>query len=192
VALLVLGLVLFFVIHLVPTRPQLRARLIERLGRGAYNGLFALVALAGLALIIVGFAETRGVASANRQIWVPPVWGRHLAFLLMLPALILLVAAYIPSRIRSAVGHPMLAAIKIWAFAHLLANGDLAAVILFGSFLGYAILDRVSVKQRAALGPLGKRQGSIITDVVVIAAGLTLYGVMVLIGHRLLIGVPLV
>jgi uncharacterized membrane protein len=192
VALLALGLIVFFVIHLVPTRTQLRANLIERLGRGVYNGLFALIAIAGLALIIVGFAETRGLAGANRQLWAPPVWSRHLAFLLMLPALILLVAAYIPSRIRSVVGHPMLAAIKIWAFAHLLANGDLAGVILFGSFLAYAIFDLVSVKQRAVLGPLGKRQGSITTDVAVIVAGLALYAFMVLIGHRLLIGVSLV
>ena len=110
----------------------------------------------------------------------------------MLPAMILLVAAYVPSRIRSAVGHPMLAAIKIWALAHLLANGDLASLVLFGSFLVWVVVDRISVKRRGALGPLGSATStSPINDLIVVGVGLALYAVMLVWGHRWLIGVPL-
>src|SRR5262249_55655523 len=108
-----------------------------------------------------------------------------------IPALILLVAAYIPSRIRTAIRHPMLIAVMLWAFAHLLTNGDLAAVLLFGSFLAYSVYDVLSASQRVALGPLGGARGSAIGDVAAIAAGLALYALLVVWGHRMLTGVPL-
>ena len=94
-------------------------------------------------LIVLGYGHMQGLGRGNPQLWVPPVWIKHVVFLLMIPAIILLVAAYVPSRIRSAVGHPMLTALMIWAFAHLLANGDLASVLLFGSLLGFAVYDRI-------------------------------------------------
>ena len=90
--------------------------------------------------------------------------------LLMLPALVLLVAAYVPSRIRTAVRHPMLASVKLWAFAHLLTNGDLASVLLFGSFLAYGVYDRISVRHRVALGPLGTASGGMAQDAIAIVA----------------------
>ena len=102
-------------------------------------------------LIVLGYHKLQIMPGKNPQLWNPPVWSRHLAFVLMLPSFVLLVAAYVPSRIRTAVKHPMLAAVKIWAFAHLLANGDLGSLVLFGSFLAWAVYDRISVKRRAAL-----------------------------------------
>jgi uncharacterized membrane protein len=188
---LIAGLALFILVHLVPTRPDLRANLVDRLGRGGYMGLFTLASFAALALIVWGFGQAQGMGRGNPQLWVPPLWTRHITFVLMIPALILLVAAYVPSHIRTAVKHPMLAAIKIWALAHLIANGDLASVLLFGSLLAYAVYDRISVKQRAALGPLGTARGGVRGDVIAVVAGLALYAFMLIYGHRWLIGVPL-
>ena len=147
-AMLILGLALFLGAHVTPTLPGFRAGLIERLGLGPYKLVFTAASLAGLILIVLGVSAMRGGA-ADAQIWLPPIWTRHLAFALMLPAFILIVAAYIPSHIRAKVGHPMLAAIALWAAAHLAANGDLLALLLFGSFLAFALYDRFSVARRA-------------------------------------------
>jgi uncharacterized membrane protein len=190
-ALLVGGLALFIVVHLVPTRPALRAELVGRLGPGLYRGLFSLASIAGLVLIVLGYSHTQGLGRGNPQLWVPPVWIKHVVFALMIPAMVLLVAAYVPSRIRSAVGHPMLTALMIWAFAHLLANGDLASVLLFGSLLGYAVYDRISVVGRPSPGPLGNAKGGAIHDILVIVAGMALYTLMLFWGHAKLTGVPL-
>ena len=190
-ALLIAGLALFIVVHLVPTRPSLRAGLVGTLGPGIYRGLFALVSIAGLVLIVLGYGYMQGLGRGNPQLWVPPVWIKHVVFLLMIPAIILLVAAYVPSRIRSAVGHPMLTALLLWALGHLLANGDLASVLLFGSFLAYAVYDRISVRHRPSPGPLGKAQGGGIGDAIAVGLGLILYALMIVWGHAKLIGVPL-
>ena len=117
-ALLLFGLVVFFAIHTVPMLPAFRAAVLARTGRGAYMGLFSLISLLGLILIVIGYGELRTQGAANPELWVPPSWTRHLAFLLMLFSFVLFTAAYVPSRIRDAVGHPMLVAVKIWAFAH--------------------------------------------------------------------------
>jgi uncharacterized membrane protein len=185
------GLVLFFAAHLIPTRPALRARLVGRLGSGPYGVLFALVSLAALVLIVMGYGQMRGLGRANPQLWVPASWTRHVTMLLMLPAMVLLVAAYVPSRIRTALRHPMLIAVMLWAFAHLIANGDLASVLLFGSFLTYGVYDMVSANQRAALGPLGGARGSAAGDAAAVAAGLALYALLLVWGHQMLTGVPL-
>jgi uncharacterized membrane protein len=145
---LIFGLILFFGAHMTPTFPKIRADLAQRLGLGPYKLLFTVASLAGLVLIVLGVSALRG-SPADAQIWAPPLWSRHLAFALMLPAFILIASAYIPSRLRDKVGHPMLAAVAIWALAHLAANGDLLALLLFGSFLAYAIYDRISVSRRA-------------------------------------------
>jgi uncharacterized membrane protein len=118
-----------------------------------YLLLFSLLSAVALILIVMGYGQMQGQAKLNPELWTPPTWLRHLTLLLMLPAMILLVAAYVPSRIRTAAKHPMLAAVKLWAFAHLLANGDLASVILFGSFLT-GRLSIVLVRKRNALGPI--------------------------------------
>lgn len=193
VLLLVLGLALFVAVHLVPTVPELRKDLVARFGPGPYRLAFSLVSLAALALIVIGYGKLQAMPGKNPVLWYPPPWTRHFAFMLMLPSMILLIAAYIPSRLRTAVGHPMLVAIKLWALAHLSANGDLASLLLFATFLAWAAYDRVSVRRRDALGPLGKAEAtSWFNDVAVLVLGSALYATMLLWGHRTLIGVPLV
>jgi uncharacterized membrane protein len=190
-ALLIGGLILFIGVHLVPTRPALRSALVDRIGEGAYKGLFSLVSAVGLVLLVFGYGQMQGLGRGNPQLWIPAAWSKHLAFLLMLPAMILLVAAYVPSRIRTAVRHPLLTALMLWAFAHLLANGDLASVVLFASFLGYAVYDRISVLSRPSPGPLGAAKGGGVQDALALVLGLGLYAFMLVWGHAKLIGVPL-
>ena len=190
--LLTLGLLIFFAIHLVPTSPSLREGLIERFGAGGYKIVFSVLALLGLALIVFGYHKLQINPGKNPVLWDPPSWTRHIAFLLMVPAFILLVAFLVPSRIRTAAKHPMLGAIKFWALAHLLTNGDLGALVMFGSFLAFAVYDRISVKHRAAPSPLGSATGGPMNDVFVVLGGLALYAVMLYWGHATLIGVPLV
>jgi uncharacterized membrane protein len=187
---LIVGLVLFLAVHLLPTQPELRDALKEQLGERVYKAIFSLLSLAGVIIIVLGYHKLQLHPGKNPVLWEPPVWTRHIAVALMLPAMILLVASLIPSRIRLAVRHPMLAAIKIWALAHLLANGDLGAVLLFGSFLAFAIYDRISVKRRGALGPLGNAAPkSPVNDVLVLVAGAALYAALLFGGHAWLIGV---
>ncbi len=186
---MVIGLVVFFAIHLLPANAELRSGLVGRFGETGYKAIFSIVSLIGLVLIVLGFAKLQLHPGKNPQLWVPPLWTRHVAIALMLPAMIALVAAYVPSHIHTALKHPMLVAIKIWALAHLLANGDLGALILFGSFLAFAVYDRISVKRRGALGPLGDKTGPWINDVIVLVLGTGLYVGILLWAHQLLIGV---
>ncbi len=187
---LTLGLLMFFAIHLVPTSPSLRDGLVERFGEPAYKLGFSVLSLIGFVLIVVGYHKLQLMPGKNPVLWDPPTWTRHIAFLLMLPAMIFLVAAFVPSRIRTALKHPMLAAIKVWALAHLLVNGDLGSMVLFGAFLAYAVYDRISVKRRPAKLPTGPAPGPL-NDVLVVVGGLALYAFMMLWGHGALIGVPL-
>ena len=188
---MVIGLVLFFAIHLVPANVELRNGLVARFGGNGYKvDLLGIVSLIGLALIVLGFYKLQLHPGKNPILWDPPIWTRHLALALMLPAMIALVATYVPSHIHVMLKHPMLVAIKIWALAHLLANGDLASLVLFGSFLAFAVYDRISVKRRGDLGPLGKDGGPWINDVDRRRAGhrrSTLAIVLYL--HQLVIGV---
>jgi uncharacterized membrane protein len=186
---LVIGLVLFFAIHLVPSSVDLRNGLVARFGDRGYKLIFAALSFVGLVLIVLGFHKLQIHPGKNPQLWDPPVWARHLAVALMLPAMIALVAAYVPSRIHTILKHPMLVAIKLWALAHLLANGDLASLVLFGTFLAFAVYDRISVKRRGALGPLGAKIGAPMNDLIVLAVGTALYVVILLWAHELLIGV---
>lgn len=187
---LIVGLILFLGVHLLPTQPELRDGLKERIGTGPYRILFSILSLAGLVVIVLGFHKLQLHPGKNPILWDPPVWTRHIAVTLMLPAIILLVAALIPSRIRTVTRHPMLIAIKIWALAHLLANGDLGALLLFGSFLAFAVYDRISLKKRASLAPPAPAKSvSALNDLLVIVAGLALYAWLLLVGHQWLIGV---
>jgi uncharacterized membrane protein len=186
---LVIGLVVFFAIHLVPSNVAMRDGLIARFGLTGYKAIFGLLSLIGFALIVIGFAKLQMHPGKNPQLWVPPLWTRHLAVGLMLPAIIALVATYDPSRIHTVLKHPMLVAIKIWALAHLLANGDLAALVLFGSFLAFAVYDRISIKERQALGPLGTKTGPWYNDLIVLGVGTALYLVILLWAHQFFIGV---
>lgn len=189
--LLVIGLLLFFAVHLVPTSPSLRQGLVGRFGENAFKIGFSILALAGFVLIVLGYHKLQLMPGKNPVLWDPPSWTRHIAFLLMLPAMILLVAAFIPSRIRSAAKHPMLAAIKAWALSHLLVNGDLGSLVLFGGFLAFAVYDRISVKGRPDKAPPPPPAG-IMGDVLVVVLGLALYALIMFWGHGALIGVPIV
>lgn len=186
---MVLGLLVFFAIHAVPMQPALRDGLIERFGAGGYKAAFSIISAVGFVLIVLGYGKLQVLAGKNPQIWVPPTWTTHLALLLMLVSMVLLVAAYVPSNIKRIVGHPMLAAVKVWALAHLLANGDLASMILFGSFLAYAVVDRISVKRRAPSSGATAAQGGLVGDVIVLAGGVAVYAAIAFFLHERLIGV---
>jgi uncharacterized membrane protein len=182
--LLILGIVVFLGIHLVPTYPEWRARLIARLGENGYRALFALVSTLGFVLIVLGFARAPQI-----QIWSPPDWTRYAAMVLMLPAFILLVAAYVPGQIKAKLRHPFLVAIKLWALAHLIANGDLASIILFGAFLAYAAFDRITLKRRAETGLVTVPEtGPARNDVISAVGGVVLYVLFLVWLHPLLIG----
>jgi uncharacterized membrane protein len=144
---LILGLILFIGAHLVPTFSGFREGLVARFGLNGYKLVVTLPSLAGLILTIYGASAFRG-SPGDVQLWSPPLWSHHLAFALMFVAFVLLASANIPSKIRDAVKHPMIASIAVWALAHLFANGDLLSVLLFGAFLLFAIYDRVSVAAR--------------------------------------------
>jgi uncharacterized membrane protein len=188
-----LGLLLFFAVHLVPTSPATRAGLAARFGENAYKGAFSLLSLLGLIIIVYGYHKLQLNPGKSPDLWTPPTWAKHVSFLLMIPAMIALVAAYVPSRIRTALKHPMLVALKIWALAHLIANGDLGSVVLFTSFLLFAIYDRISLKRRSdGLGPLGNAKGGAIGDAIAIVGGLAAYAFMMVWGHQHLIGKALI
>lgn len=185
---LITGLALFFGTHSVAVVcPAWRERMIGRLGLKGWKALFSLVALAGFVLIVVGYGNAR---LEPVVLYSPPAWLRHVAFLLLLPVFPLVLAAYLPGRIQTTARHPLLAATKIWALAHLLVNGTLADVLLFGGFLVWAVVDRISVKRRPARPVPGAPPGKW-NDAIVVAGGLALYSLFLFWGHAWLIGVPL-
>jgi uncharacterized membrane protein len=167
-----------------------RARLIASWGEGGYKAGYSLVALLGLVLIVWGFAEYR--ATGWIEVWDPPKWIRHITVALMLPAVILVVAAYIRGRIYTTLKHPMLAGVKLWAAAHLIANGDLGSIILFGSFLGWAVFDRISLKRRADAGAPPIPVGGLGNDLTAVAVGIVAYLALAFVFHPVVIGVPVV
>ena len=189
-AVMIVGLVLFFGVHTLTTQRELRARLIASLGEGTYKIGYALVSLVGLALIVLGFADYR--ATGWIDIWHPPKVLKHIAVALMLPAVILVAAAYIRGRIYSAIKHPMLSGVKLWAAAHLVANGDLGGIILFGSFLGWAVFDRISLTRRVDAGAPPIPIGGPVNDLIAIAVGIVAYLALAFAFHPVVIGVPVV
>lgn len=185
---MILGLVLFLGVHLISTRRDLRARLIARPGEGVYKTGYALVSLAGLALIVWGFANYR--ATGWIDVWYPPRAMKHITAALMLPAVILVVASYLRGRIYTALKHPMLAGVKLWAVAHLLANGDLGSIILFGAVLAWAVFDRISLKHRADAGAPPIPVDGPMNDVLAVAVGIVAYLAIGYAFHPVVIGVP--
>jgi len=179
--LLIIGIIVMIGIHLVPAFPDVRQRLIGQLGTNGYRLLFSVVSTLGLVLLVYGFAKAPFI-----QIWSPPYWTRYVAMVLMLPVFILLIAAYLPGEIKAKVKHPFLVAIKTWALAHLIANGDLASIILFGAYLAYAVFDRIALKRRAAA--VAPEVGPKRNDVIAVVGGLLLYVVFLVWLHPMLIG----
>ena len=187
---MILGLVLLLGVHVLSTQRELRARLITSTGEGGYKAGYALVSLLGLALIVWGFSHYR--AAGMIDVWHPPKALKHVTMALMLPAVILVVAAYVRGRIYTALKHPMLAGVKLWAAAHLLANGDLGGIILFGSFLAWAVFDRISLKRRADAGGPPIPVGGIGNDLIAVAVGIVAYLALVFAFHPVVIGIPVV
>ena len=161
--LLAAGLGLFVAVHLVPAIPPLRAALVARLGEAPYRGVFALAALAGLAMVGWGFP-----GAPSGPVYAPPGWGRQAAQIAAPVALALFAAACLPTHLRAVLRHPMLLGLLLWALAHLAANGELRSVVLFGGLAGYAVLAIAGAEAR------GKRP----------AAGLLMHF------HAALFGVP--
>jgi uncharacterized membrane protein len=185
---LVIGLLIFLGAHSVRifAEPWRQAR-IERMGAGAWKGVYSLVSIAGFALIVWGYGMARAVPV---ELWTPPTWTRHLSSLLNLGAFVLLAAAYVPrNRIRAAVGHPMVAGVKLWALAHLLSNGRLADVVLFGAFLLWAVLDFRAARARDRSTGVRGSPGALAGDVAVLAVGALATAVFALWLHGPLIGV---
>src|SRR5262249_24624927 len=166
---LILGLVVFIGAHIFVTYRDHRAALIARIGELPYKALFSLVSIVGVALIVWGFARYR--ATGWVDVWYPPAGMRHLTALLVLPAIVCITAAYFPGDINRKLKHPMLVGVKLWAFAHLLANGDLGSIILFGSILGWAVYDRISLKHRTDPGAPPIPQGGRKNDVIAVIVG---------------------
>jgi uncharacterized membrane protein len=186
-AIMILGLVVFLGSHVfVSMRPQ-RAAVVARLGELAYKGLFSLVSVVGIILIGWGFARYRSMGYID--IWQPPAWTRHVTLLLVWPAIICVVAAYIPGDIKRILKHPMLVGVKLWAVAHLISNGDLGSIILFGSILAWAVYDRITLKRRSDPGappiPVGGRRN----DFFAVALGTILYFVLGFWFHPWVIGI---
>ena len=187
--LLMLGIVLFLGAHAFTMAREPRAGAVARLGEGGFRIAYSVVSLIGLLLIAHGYGVYR--ATGWIALWNPPVWTRHLALLLNLPVFVLLAAAYLPGKIKAATKHPMLLAVKIWASAHLLANGDLGSVLLFGGFLAWAVAARISLKRRPGV-VIAAATGFGRNDMIAIAVGLAAYLAMAFWLHPLLIGVPVV
>jgi uncharacterized membrane protein len=194
--LMIVGLVLFLGAHTLTTQREVRARVIAASGEGGYKLGYALVSFAGIALIAWGFSHYRSTGMIDVwEKWCSPEVLRmlkHLAAALMLPAVIMVVAAYIRGRIYVVLKHPMLAGVKLWAVAHLLANGDLGSIILFGSFLGWAVFDRISLKKRADPGGPPIPVGGIGNDLIALAVGVVVYIALAFAFHPVVIGVPVV
>ena len=189
-AVLILGLVVFLGTHLFVTRREARASAINRLGN-VYRVLFALASALGLVLIIWGYGLYR--QSGWIDIWSPPAFMRHITISLTWFAVVLVLAAYLPGHIKAKTKHPMLAGIKIWAFAHLLSNGDLGSIILFGSFLAWAVYARIAAKKREALGDItrvGLADRGWANDAIAVGLGTVLYLALAYVFHPAIIGVP--
>ncbi len=189
-AILILGLIVFLGAHTFVTARAMRAAAMARLGK-FYWLLFALASVGGVALIAWGFGLYRRTGWID--VWYPPQALRHVTIGLMLISVILVVAAYLPGHIKQWTKHPMLAGVKIWAFAHLLSNGDLGSIVLFGSFLAWAVYARIAVKRREAAGEITNIRGvdrSWTNDAIAVVLGICIYLALGYTFHPALIGVP--
>ena len=186
--LLIAGLLLLMAPHSVRfIDPGLRDRTVARIGEGPWKGLYSLVSLVGLVLIVMGFGASRAESAA---LWAPPVGMRHAAALLMLLAFVLLAAAFVPgNHFKARVGHPMVLGVKTWAFAHLLANGRVVDVVLFGVFLAWAVALFISLRRADRAAGKVYPAGGVAGDVISIVAGAALFAGFAFWGHQALFGV---
>lgn len=186
---LVVGLIIFIAVHSVRiVADDWRTRTIARMGERAWKGVYALLSLAGFALLVVGYGQARG---ASAVLYDPPLFMRHVTALLMLLSLVLVMAAYVPgNHIKAAVGHPMLAGVKLWAFAHLLSNGRVADMVLFGTFLAWAVVDFIAARRRDRAAGTVVAAGTASRTLVTVIAGVATWAALAFGLHLWLIGVP--
>jgi uncharacterized membrane protein len=186
--LLILGLVLFLGLHSTRIVAETwRSGMRTRLGENAWKGAYSVLSLLGLALIVWGYGAAR---QQPVVLWASPVWTRHLAALLTVPAFVLLVAAYVPgNQIKAAVKHPMVLGVKLWALAHVLANNTLADVLLFGSFLVWAVLCFRAARQRDRAGRVTYPAGRLAPTLVCVVVGLAAWAGFAFWAHGAWIGV---
>jgi uncharacterized membrane protein len=186
--LLLLGLALFLGVH--STRivaDDWRTATIARVGEKPWKGIYSLLSIAGFVLLVIGYGAAR---QSPVVLFAPPVWTRHLAALLTIPAFVLLAAAYVPGNaIKRAVGHPMMAGVKVWALAHLIANGTLADVLLFGTFLAWAVLGFIAARRRDRAAGTTYPAGPGSRTAIAVVVGLVAWAVFAFALHRPLIGV---
>ncbi|SNY93873.1 Uncharacterized membrane protein [Cohaesibacter sp. ES.047] len=182
---MILGFVLFLAIHLIPQSPETKEKLTSRLGLMGYRMLHGVVALVSIALILKGYFDSRN----EIMLWYPPIWTRHLAATLMLFACIIGFAAPFAGKLKQWLTSPFSVAIKIWALAHLIANGSVADVMLFVFFLLFAVSYRISLKRRIRAGLVVIPQGQVKYDILAVVLGLVFYVAMVFWLHEWLFDV---
>ena len=187
-SLLIAGLIIFLGLHSVRIFADgWRSQKLAQWGEGGWKGAYSVLSIIGFALICWGYGQAR---QQPVVLWVPPVATRHIAATLMLLSMILLVAAYVPGNaIKAKLHHPMILGVKTWALAHLLANGNLADVLLFGAFLAWAVVDFISCRKRDRAAGTVYAAGKVVPTVVTVVVGLAVYGVFVMYLHKWLIGV---
>ena len=185
-SILITGLIVFLGIHSVRMfAPAIRTNVIEARGENAWKGIYTLISFAGLALMIWGYGQAR---LDNSYFYSPPLGLMHLQLLLMVPVMILLVASQLPAgKIKKAVKNPMLIAVKLWAIGHLLVNGDLASILLFGGFLVWAVFLVINTKKRGETMP---EETVVRSDIIAVVAGVVLWAAFAFWLHEWLIGVP--
>ncbi len=185
---LILGLILFLGAHSVRIfAGDMRGRLIGRLGEGGWKGLYSVVSILGFVLIIWGYAMARPDSTV---LFEPPVWLKHIAILLNLVAFILFAVYLVPAgRMKPWLGHPMVLSVKVWAFAHLLSNGRVAELVLFGAFLAWAILDYASSRRRDRAAGTVRVAGPVTNDAIAVIVGVVIWAAIIWRLHVWLIGV---
>jgi uncharacterized membrane protein len=185
---LVIGLVLFIGAHVFVTFRAQRDAVVARIGEWPYKGVMALVSAAGIILIGYGFGQYR--ATGWIDVWYPPRWTFYITQILMWPASICVVAAYSRGNIWRKLKHPMLVGVKTWAVAHLISNGDLGSIVLFGSILAWAVYDRITLKRRTDPGAPPIPVGGHRNDTIALVIGTILYLALGLVFHPLVVGIP--
>lgn len=186
--LLILGLIVFLGVHSVRIFADgWRTRMREKLGENGWKGLVSVLSIAGFVAIVYGYGQTRLDVT---MLWLPPIWTRHLAALLTIPAFILLVAAYFPGNlIKSKLHHPMVLGVKVWALAHLLANGMLADLLLFGGFLAWSVASFAAARRRDKAAGTVYPPGRVGPTIGVVVVGLAAWAGFALWAHAAWIGV---
>ena len=186
-ALLIVGLVIFLGVHSVRiVADDWRTAQIAKRGPKAWKGIYSVLSLIGFVLIVYGYGLARQVPAV---VYAPPAWLRHLGTVLTIPAFILVAAAYVPgTRIKRAVGHPMVLGVKVWAVAHLLANGAVADLVLFGSILVWAVFNYAAARRRDRADGTVYAVGPVSRDARAVVIGLVVWAIFAFWLHGILIG----